>query len=342
MYNKGNYICTKPFKELQLYKSNAHICCPGWLEKPIGNGDSLNDLFHNDIAQDIRESILDGSYKYCNENHCPALSELNAGKIHDWFIPKTKRNIKKITTNISPKDINFNFDESCNFKCPSCRTDYINYKGNDRLKVDNWLDRINTELSKDIETMYISGSCDPFYSKSFRLYLESLNVEDYPNLKKIHIHTNGSLWTENMWNKLFHIHEYITSCEISIDAGTKDTYENKVRLGGEWDKLLNNLSFICNIPTIKRYSFSFVVQDNNYTEMLEFYNVIENLMKHRDPQEWCCYYLRIINWGTFNEGEFKLKDVADPTHPEYGMFIDRLKDVIDKPNCLTNMGHLIS
>ena len=40
------------------------------------------------------------------------------------------------------------------------------------------------------------------------------------------------------------IHPYVHTCEISIDAGVKDTYENVTRLGGNWETLLKNLEFI--------------------------------------------------------------------------------------------------
>ena len=33
-----------------------------------------------------------------------------------------------------------------------------------------------------------------------------------------------------MWDSMPNVHKYVKSCEISIDAGTKDTYENKTRL----------------------------------------------------------------------------------------------------------------
>ena len=30
---------------------------------------------------------------------------------------------------LQPESIKFNFDRSCNLKCPSCRLDFINYDG---------------------------------------------------------------------------------------------------------------------------------------------------------------------------------------------------------------------
>ena len=55
-------------------------------------------------------------------------------------------------------------------------------------------------------------------------------------MERIHIHTNGILWTQNLWEKMKPIHPFVKSCEISIDSSTKETYENLVRIGGQWDK----------------------------------------------------------------------------------------------------------
>ena len=71
---------------------------------------------------------------------------------------------------------------------------------------------------------------------------------------RIHIHTNGSLWTQSMWDTMKEVQPFVRTCEVSIDA-TKDTYENKTRIGGKWDILLENLKFITNIKTIEWFCF---------------------------------------------------------------------------------------
>ena len=43
---------------------------------------------------------------------------------------------------------------------------------------------------------------------------------------RIHIHTNGSLWTQSMWDNE-EVQPFVRTCEVSID--TKDTYENKTK-----------------------------------------------------------------------------------------------------------------
>jgi hypothetical protein len=49
-----------------------------------------------------------------------------------------------------------------------------------------------------------------------------------------------------MWDSMSNIHAYVKTCEISIDAATKETYE-KLRLGGRWDKIIEGLEHPTNL-----------------------------------------------------------------------------------------------
>lgn len=340
MLKKENYICKIPFNQIQMFDNQNYLCCPSWLTEPIGDDGNVTEVFYSDKAKDIRDSILDGSYKYCSETTCPNLSGLKKNIVPEDFVYKTTESTEQIKNNTFPRNLNFNFDKSCNFKCPTCRKDFINYLGNDREVVDNKLKQVDEELCEHVERIYMSGSADPFFSNSFRKFLINLNPKKYPKLKNIHLHTNGSLWTPELWDRMKSIHKYVNTCEISIDAGTKDTYEKIVRLGGDWEVLQKNLSFITKIKTIKHYSFSFVVQDGNYTEMFEFYNMIESHMSKRNDATWGCFYGALVNWDTFTSDEFNVKDVCNPKHPEHEKLVTELGRVVFLPNFNSNLNHL--
>ena len=70
-------FCSAPFESLETAPGGeAYFCCPAWLPIPIGNlsADGAEDVWNSPIAQEIRASILDGSYRYCSRVHCPKLS----------------------------------------------------------------------------------------------------------------------------------------------------------------------------------------------------------------------------------------------------------------------------
>ena len=109
MIDKSSYICTIPFKYSEVFKNKHYLCCPGWLTKDVYDTSNIKADFHNKHSQDIRNSILDGSYKYCSDTQCPHLSLINQGKDVDRrFIPKTDSNVEYLTNNVNLKNINLN------------------------------------------------------------------------------------------------------------------------------------------------------------------------------------------------------------------------------------------
>ena len=80
-----------PFMYTDVQISAQYICCPSWNSKSIrvdehGNPEdwliNFNDTadvmrnWTSEMATDVRKSMLDGSYKYCNHIVCPRLNQL--------------------------------------------------------------------------------------------------------------------------------------------------------------------------------------------------------------------------------------------------------------------------
>jgi hypothetical protein len=340
MIDKSKLICTTPFRYTDVFDDKQYLCCPGWLDVDISQGKSIRENFNSDKAQYIRESILDGSYKYCDENQCPHLSALTQDKLDKRFVPKNDSTIKDFNLISEIESVGFSFDRSCNLQCPSCRVDLINYLGKERKSVDIKLEELDNEISKTVKRMYITGTADPFYSKSFRQFLINFEPSNYPMMESIHIHTNGILWTEQLWNRMDGIHPFVKSCEISIDAASKNTYEKEVRIGGDWEVLMKQLKFIVNIPTINHFSFSFVVQDKNYKEMYDFYKLITDLTDGIN-KSISIFFNHIVNWGTYTEEEFLIRDVANKSNELHSDFLLELQKIHNQKNVSHNFNYLL-
>ena len=328
------YICITPFIYLELHKHGIFSCCPSWLPNKMGDLEDLDSVWISDELKKVHESILDGSYKYCSKTQCPYLSKLISGKGADNnFTLKENFNIKNVKQ--GPQSINFAFDRSCNLSCPTCRNTAIMANGEEVEFVDKTINKVIDKFGKNLSMLYLSGSADPFASKSIRKMLLNLDVTKFPKLKRIHLHTNGLLLTQKMWNNLSHIHHLIKTIEISIDASNKETYEI-IRRGGNWETLISNLEFISKIK-MNDIRVSFVVQDNNYLEMEDFYNLMMNIFNNKVN----VYFNKITNWGTYTESEFKLKQIWDESHPEFYMFLHQLNKINNKHKCIHNMYDII-
>src|SRR4030042_6325081 len=81
-------FCSKPFKWCEVSRGNREgqlfLCCPAWLATSVGNlGDqSVLEIWNSARAQDIRRSILDGSFRYCNRSLCPNLQSVTDSVCH--------------------------------------------------------------------------------------------------------------------------------------------------------------------------------------------------------------------------------------------------------------------
>lgn len=337
---REKYVCTLPFHYTEISDNSQWLCCPSWLPEDILETDNYKDNWYSEKSDKIRESMLDGSYKYCDSKQCPYLSSLDNGKVTTPQFMEKSKFLKSNFMTPEPAVINMGFDTSCNLQCPSCRLNFVNLKGEDRARVNRTIDKISDEIGSTLHTMVLCGAADPFFSKSFFNFMANFDETKFPALKLIHLHTNANLWTPRNWERISKVHKYIKTCEISIDAATKDTYENKVRLRGKWDKLMDNLEFISSIPTLKRLRFSFVTQAMNYKEMYPFYELIQNITQGKGKKVEVLYN-GIVDWGAYpSKEDFLKEEIHNPEHPEYPEFLKEL-DKIKTLNVYHNFGHII-
>jgi pyruvate-formate lyase-activating enzyme len=352
------YVCKNPFMHLDAQNdmfgsgtAGEFVCCPSWcptnIEKKNGTG------WYSETAQDIRKSMLDGTYRHCDDEICPELNYLLKNRelplfgspfvSKEEFTKKYKIESEKDLLNFDkgPEEVIFSWDRSCNFRCPSCRSSLV---ANDDINSPEYqrkleiLERIENNLAKDIKRIVITGSGDPFYSRLYREFLINFDKTKYPKLKDIQLVTNGKMLTEDMWNSL-KAAPYVKRIEISIDAGTKNTYENVTRLGGDWDQLISNLKFISTLGTVKYFILSMVVSKLNYTEMFIFYNTIIKIF-NKSKAHFIINFRRHVWWhtGLYSKQEVQNLGVFKKDHPENSLFIEELKK-IDGKSCVSHNFH---
>ena len=347
MADKRDYICAKPFTSFEIDDTSNFLCCAAWLTNHLPKKSNIKESWNSKEANDIRESILDGSYRYCDSVKCPLLHQIETfgdiGEIRPLYhrnnIPSLLQSqISDYKKNkLNPTTIQFSFDRTCNLECPSCRVKLITAGSKKIKEVESTIQDIESTYGNSAQVLYITGTGDPFISVGFRNFLRNFDKTKWPNLHSIHLHTNATKWNEVMWESMKNIHPYVKSCEISIDAGTKNTYENYTRIGGKWDELIENLKFISTIPNLKKIKTSFVVQKHNYKEMKLFYDLMLSIFKTKVD----IYFGKILNWGTFTDEEFQEHDVSNPTHNEYSDFIHEVNRTLPSKYSWSNLQEFI-
>lgn len=322
----SKYVCPVPFSNAEITHDKEHMCCSEWLEQPIGSIKTVGENWTNETATKIRKSIIDGSYKFCSKEKCPHLNTLIKSGTSSTLLPKEGFNASKLFKPEGPEKLKVVFDSACNLACPSCRVDFIKNESWIYAKSTRTLDLIKKYYKNTLKELQMSGYGDPFFSDALFEFLQTYESDWFPNLEKIHLHTNGLLWNERNWNKIAKSHPYISSAEISIDAATKETYEI-VRKGGNWDLLIKNLNFINTLDQIKDLTISFVVQKQNYKEMTDFYKLITDIFKNK--RKLALQYYRILDWGVLKPEEFEDAAVWNSNHKDYDNYLIYANELIN-------------
>lgn len=329
-------FCFRPWEFMEIQDDTTmYPCCPNWVNNVnYGRVDrdlNFDDTWNGEKAKRFRASILDGSFRYCNKTQCPMIqngSLPNVQDILDGNCGEQRRDIliNKNLSSSGPEFINLCYDRSCNLRCPSCRQNF--YFLSEKSNVDEYILKWQFQ-EKLIEFLYniqtkaiinITGSGDPFASKLFWDLLTSLDGRKNPNIQ-IQLQTNGVLFTRENWNRLEKLHNNSISTIISLDAGTKKVYD-RIRKGGDWNKLMRNLGFVDELHKQKKLSWvrlDFVCQNRNFTEMRVFVDIAKQ-------HGFNCYFSRIVNWGTYSSIEFNEHNIFDPSHANHKQFLELINE----------------
>ena len=322
---KGKY-CLSPFVMIEVgITGEVRLCgCMSWMPTVIGNLtiNSLPEILSSPTAQKIRQSIIDGTYKYCNENYCGVMSN---NMLND--ITSVPENVKNLLKNAElyelPHYIHIAGDTVCNLSCPSCRTGII--KSNDYEIIHR--EKIGKIISKNLFSqptekpivLHVSSSGEVFASPLLMNFLSNIDLTRLPNFQ-LCLQSNG-LMAEKNWNRISHLESTIQHVTISIDAATADTYQ-VVRRGGTWEQLNSAMKFL----QTKKHQLGFelrtrmVVQNRNIDEIYKFYEFCKSYDVDRVE------YAKVTNWGSWSTDEFNQHNVFDNSHKNY----NRVKDEIIK------------
>lgn len=327
---QGHNHCRVPWNTMGVNsRGDVFICSsPSWIPKFVGNLLETTDVFHilnSDIAMSIRQEILTGRYYYCNNRICNFFSNIDS---------KTYNTDETIGTNALPvgneinlyvqdipRNLIFDFDYTCNYQCPSCRTEVINWNA------DPVFASINNRIAKCIKNQVIDrigaqpvsirwAGGEPFISRVYLELLEYIIASGRTNITNV-IQTNGS-YLKSKSNIFTRLEPYIQELRISFDAATAETY-SRVRKNGIWSNLIHNVRHAQHVLGPERITADFVVQADNYKEIPQFVELCHDLGISR------INWQKMWNWGTWDQKDFDLRNIYDPRHPEYSKLVEIFK-----------------
>lgn len=331
-------FCRRPFEHIEIMHGHGpdqrqsfgdvYLCCAGWLSVKAGNylEQDLANIWNSNAARDIRKSILDGSFSYCNHQACPFIQDGTLER-RDGLTGRYRDIVERNRSYLSELPLSYLlcYDRSCNLVCPSCRTGKILFSSGDGLSLPL---RLNEKLVKDLFgaphdrriDLQITGSGDPFASQPFRQLLSTIRARDFPGLR-VDLFTNGIMFTPSNWRRLANLHGRIALVSVSIDAASAATYQ--IVRGGPWPLLMSNLDYIGTLMRnneIADFATNFVVQARNYREMGDFVR----LCRHKGVGK--VIFSLVADWHTWTKAEFEKQAIWRSNHESFGDFLNVLQD----------------
>ena len=76
MINLNEYVCTVPFKSMEIHDESYVLSCARWLTKHLPKNQPMDGMWNSEESIDIRKSVMDGTYRNCDKTQCPYLSQL--------------------------------------------------------------------------------------------------------------------------------------------------------------------------------------------------------------------------------------------------------------------------
>ncbi|MDR2893475.1 MAG: hypothetical protein LBV80_10420 [Deltaproteobacteria bacterium] len=316
LHDNTKRFCAYPFTDMRITSrpkdkgkvSIFNCICGVW--QPLAFSADLS--WNSEDMQEMRRSILDGDYRYCDEYRCHYLREGSLPLQHEITDPYLQKIIesKLLKLPSGPSAVQCAYDYDCNLSCPSCRASI--YKADDHTVavLDSNISELLPPLLPSVKLLSISQAGEALASRHSMQLLKSLTPEKYPDLK-VKLFTNMSLVSSAKWQELEGGDRCIKILSMSIDGVTKETLE-KLRRGLKWPRLLDALNFVRSLRksgTLERLEIIFMLQKDNYQELpklLEF------------ASEYCVDEIMVAplaSHGSYTPEEFSEVNIYTPNNP---------------------------
>lgn len=311
-------FCEKPFNFFYTLPGGDVWPC-GWMHYKIGNlmTQTTEEIWNSEEAKKARESIIDGSFRYCRKESCPFLE-------NDSLPDLSEEEFKKLSV---PTDgpIRFNnaFDFTCNHLCPSCR-DKIFIRDEKYVKgLNTIIDKLMPYYNKATE-ISSCGNGEVLASPELMRMLASLKPIN-KDLQVI-LESNGALFNQEHWDKISNLGSIKLKVIITPNSFEKNTFKYLSGNDDDVENLTNNLNFIKKLRhegKVNYYAISIVVQDRNFRELPAF---TKRCLEEFDVDE--VTVKPVYQWFGMKEETYWFKNVRNPLHPYHKEYMEMIKDPV--------------
>ena len=301
-------ICNRGLNFVQVLGNGDVRLCAWNYDNVIGNllEQDFYDIYHSERAKEIRESLINGTYRYCPVDRCPFLANgtMSEEQVELDEIPDY------------PDELYLAYDRTCNYRCTSC----INcnpvpetYKNNIAV-----IEKKLEPVLKKIRKIGANGEGELFASPSILKLLRNWKPEAPANEISVSLETNGSLFTPENWEKISNLGQYHLKVNITIMSFDEGTYQFLSGTKLPVANLEKNLLFVKSLReqgVINELELATVMQEYNFREM--------PTLVRRCIEEFGADVVRVRpyqQWGAQDAAMEWFFDMRNPMHPYYAEY----------------------
>lgn len=311
-YGKNAKVCKHGLNDIWVNGADGSVRMCGWSNYFIGElaKNTIEEVWHGQAAEIFRESMLDGSYRYCNHAKCPYCAN---GHLEEQFV---EYKVPKYPTNC-----NLGYQLQCNYTCKFCREEHYLPSPEEKgkyLKIEKELKKILPSLNE----IASNGCGELFCSDSI---LNFLGHAELLQNTKVSLETNGSLFNEKNWNKISNLGKHDLTVYVTVHSFDEDTYQYLSGTKLPIQNIIDNLHFISNLRekgVINHLEIATVICEYNFRQMPRFvekclteFNVDRIRLRFFEP------------YGVMDKATEWFYDIRNPYHPYY----DEFKRIMENP-----------
>lgn len=305
-------VCQKGLNNIWIDYSTGSVRMCGWAYYRIGNlcEQTIEELWNGDKAEKFRESLRDGSYRYCDHKECPYCANENR-ELVEYDVPEY------------PKAVSLSYEETCNYVCVFCREKKYIPSACDKANIQKVEGEILKFIDK-VDEIGANGVGEVFCSPSILKLLSTAPLKDDV---KVCLETNGSLFNEENWKKIQCLEKYDLTVTVTVHSFVENTYQFLSGTQLPVSNIINNLKFIQSLREcgkVNRFGLATVLCEYNFREMPDF---VRKCLEFNPDNVRLRYYKP---YGVRPLAVEWFFDIRKPTHPYYNEYLKVMQDNIFK------------
>ncbi|MEG1875955.1 MAG: radical SAM protein [Lachnospiraceae bacterium] len=275
---------------------------------------SLSDIYHGEAAKKFQQSLIDGTYDFCNAENCPYMAN---GILEDQLIE-----IEEIPE--YPEIVSLAYDRRCNYHCTCCISrDDVQIEPKNKEKIEKEI----IKALPHVKMLSGNGLGELFASDSIMHVISKWKPEDNKNAH-FELETNGSLFNSKNWEKISSVGNYNMSVFLTVHSFENEAYQYLSGTNLDVNNIEDNLKFVKELREngiINYFEIATVVQERNFRTLPEFIK--------RCIDEFGADKVRIRRFlpeKAMDENTEWFFDVRNPLHPYHKEYLKIMENPIFK------------